>query len=393
MGSSAMKKSLRTVSLLFAFILILTVTIPRPVHASPAGGFYDSSPTSNVISGGLSVPTPTQAYDGDNGTSATFDYGNVGAGKFEVRNFTIAGAPNASLIAFVDIKIKYTAEAATDDTYMIKSYVSPSTSYQWLVTRTSAAHSVPAHGCDVWTNQVEPNDGVWSWTDISNIRIVIEGWWGPDASSDGKEFDCFEVWVTVYYYIKPTISVDPTSIIDPTKVVDSTFNININITNVDDLYGWEYKLAYNGTILNATSVTEGTFLNASGAKNSFFKVLNFSDTLGLIWVTSTLTGDVLGTSGNGTLSTIGFKVKAVGSCTLDLQGTKLAGYAKTVWSPRIYQQTHNVVDGYFNNIGAVPEFPFGATIEIALAMSIIYVWWRKKRKVKLYEPHTNYPST
>lgn len=390
-----MKKSLGTVSLLFAFLLILTLMTPKPLRASPAGGFYDSSPTSHVITGGLSVTSPTNAYDGNNGTDAVFDYGNVGAGKFEVRNFTIAGAPTSSLIAFVDIKIKYTAEAATDDTYLIRYYVSPSTSYTWLVPRTSAAHTVPAHGCDVWTNVVEPNDGVWSWTDISNLRIVIEGWWGMDSSSDGKEFHYYEVWAMAYYYTKPTISVSPSSIVDPTKGIGSTFSVNISISNVDDLYGWEYKLGYNGTILNATSVTEGLFLNASGTKPTFFKVVNKTNVggVGLVWATCTIKTLIPGTSGSGNLSTIYFQVKARGNTTLDLHSTKLAGFAQTVWSPRIYQQTHSVVDGFFDNWVAVPEFPLGAAIEIALAMVIIYVWWRKKRKIKLYEPHTDSPST
>lgn len=369
-----MRASLKHLSILLAMLTLFMLVMPRSVYADP--GAYDASPTAYTTSGGLKqhVTNPGNAYDSNNGSLATFQYGIVASGEFEVKTFSTSGAPITEPIAFVDLKIKYTAEAATDDQYRIIYWVKPSTVPTILVDWTSLAHIVPPAGCDVWTSQREPNDGVWSWTDISNIRVVVET--SQKVVNDAKAFGLYEVWATVYSYPQPTLSVDPPSTV---KSVDETFTIDIKVTDVNDLYGWEFQLSYDGTLLNGTSVTEGTFLSSAGT--TWFRKINFSDTLGLVWYTCTLLGDTEGATGSGVLATITFKVVAEGSCTLDLHDTKLVGYAYAVYSRRTYDITHTAVDGSFST-GAVPEFPLGAAMEIALATVIIYAWFRRKSKYK-----------
>ena len=54
-----------------------------------------------------------------------------------------------------------------------------------------------------------------------------------------------------------TISVDPSAI----TVVGTTFTITINVTGVIDLYGWEFRLRWNSTLLDVAGVTEVTIRN------------------------------------------------------------------------------------------------------------------------------------
>lgn len=188
----------------------------------------------------------------------------------------------------------------------------------------------------------------------------------------------YEVWANVYYYNSPTLYVDPSSV---SKGVGQSFSVDINITGFTagnwsgGVYGWEFKLGYDGTKLNASTIAcngTGKYLNTG-----WYYRINWSDTLGLIWYTCTLMGDVQGKTGDGILATVTFNVKAAGSCTLDLHGTKLSGY--DYLNKRVYSISHTAVDGSWLS-GAVPEFPYGAALEMALAGVIVYVWWRRRRK-------------
>jgi len=53
------------------------------------------------------------------------------------------------------------------------------------------------HALPGWDNEPEPNDGVWSWTDINNIRLTVETN-KTGTSDDGCQFIISEAWVTVY---------------------------------------------------------------------------------------------------------------------------------------------------------------------------------------------------
>lgn len=63
-----------------------------------------------------------------------------------------------------------------------------------------------------------------------------------------------EYWL---YSTKPIMRVEPSSV-QAKKI--KTFNINITISNVVNLYSYEFKLGYNITLLDALSLNVGTFL-------------------------------------------------------------------------------------------------------------------------------------
>jgi hypothetical protein len=124
----------------------------------------------------------------------------------------------------------------------------------------------------------------------------------------------------------PQVSVYP-----PSQTVDAirnVFTMNVCISDVFNLYAYEFKLYYNSTVLNGTSVAEGPFLEESG-QTPFFYIKDFTDhynsTHGIVWIDSTLIGNVLGIDGDGVLATIKFNATAPGNSTsLSLRDVELS---------------------------------------------------------------------
>jgi len=138
------------------------------------------------------------------------------------------------------------------------------------------------------------------------------------------------------------------------QVIDSlneTFIVNVSICNVLDLYGYEFKLFYNSSVINGSRVVEGPFLKTTGY-DTFFYTVTFTDhynsTHGVVWIDSCLIGDVLGANGNGTLVTIEFKSLTTGVSELCLTDVKLVDSKN---EPIPYQD----VDG---SVTVVPELSF-----------------------------------
>jgi hypothetical protein len=142
-------------------------------------------------------------------------------------------------------------------------------------------------------------------------------------------------------FTSPPSSPSTTLFVDPQAVqgtIDQNFTINVTISNVVNLYGWEFKLGWNASLLDSVSVSEGSFLKSGG--NTFFTYyLNTTDEH--LVVDCSLEGPVLGVNGNGTLTTIQFRVRESGTCNLNLYDTQLLDSNATAIS-------HTVQSGHFN---------------------------------------------
>jgi len=165
--------------------------------------------------------------------------------------------------------------------------------------------------------------------------------------------------------------------------VNQTFEIHINVSEISDLYGWEFKLSWNPTLLEAINVTENSFLGSGGETYLASKVNNIE---GYILVGCTLLRNITGVNGNGTIATVKFSAENEGSCTLNLYDTKLVSSQKQLTS-------HNSIDGTVT----IPSTPVGgiwipvdkfsllapyialvATIILAVSISVAYIKYRKK---------------
>lgn len=119
------------------------------------------------------------------------------------------------------------------------------------------------------------------------------------------------------------------------------FTVNISIYRATSVYGYEFKLYYNSTLLNGTSVDEGPFLKSAG--NTIFNTTDFNDyynsTHGRLSIYCLLIGPKPGINGSGTLTTITFQTKPFkGLSILDLTETQLS-------DPSANPILHSVVDG------------------------------------------------
>jgi PKD repeat protein len=149
-----------------------------------------------------------------------------------------------------------------------------------------------------------------------------------------------------------TISVDPSTI---NAEIGQTFMINIKISDVIDLYGWEFKLRWNSSLLDAHNITEGAFLKGDG--NTFF-VSKINNTLGYMLVDCTLVGDVLGVSGNGILATVNFYAKQFGECLLDLYDTKLVNSLEQAITHTATDGTVKIIKGPIAYFTYTPQTPY-----------------------------------
>ena len=169
--------------------------------------------------------------------------------------------------------------------------------------------------------------------------------------------------------------------IDPSKttvLLGDTFSINVSVSDVADLKGWDIKLYYRST-LNATDMTEGSFLKSGGS--TFFLIQEFdspfNSTHNCVWAACTLLGNGSGVYGSGTLVTVTFNVTRDGNSTLHLSDTDLVnsyfvGISHTTTDGYVqYVYTHNMavtsvsskktsltlvdVNATVHNLGIVPE--------------------------------------
>jgi hypothetical protein len=318
------------------------------------------------------------------------------ADQTRITNIRLPGSPSV-------LEVEFTG---TSDTYFWVN-LTWTVDSQWttgsvtvtlqLYNYTASSYAASGDGYISYTSSGTPNtDETKTQTAASNANSfkTAAGTWklkikGTKATT--TQFD-LKVDLTKIDQVPRYLSVDPAT--TTITSLPATFSIDINITNAEDLYGWEFKLTYNKTLLTATKAAEGTFLNASGGKSSFFSVIQLNDsytgTLGLVWATATLIGDIAPTTGDGTLATVDFSVDtSPGSSALNLYNSYLVGYNYT-GDKTTFFISHGDVDGTVTVTGAVvPEFPFGAALEIGLVVAIVYVVLRKRRK----EPRNILQST
>lgn len=126
-----------------------------------------------------------------------------------------------------------------------------------------------------------------------------------------------------------------------------TFTVSIDITEVTDLYTFEFKLRYATDLLTATEITLGSFFPSG----SWVVKKEINDPLGYVWYAVSMPlGSEAGVDGSGTLATIAFTVESSGATIVDLCDTILGN------SPPAGGQLipHEVLDGAFSNIGDYP---------------------------------------
>ena len=116
-----------------------------------------------------------------------------------------------------------------------------------------------------------------------------------------------------------TLSIQPSS---STISVGQTANVSVNISNVSDLFAFQFDIGFNPAVLSAASVSEGPFLPSGGTTT--FVPGTIDNVGGLISFTAdALNGAIPGVSGSGMLATLHFNAFAVGTSPITLENVTL----------------------------------------------------------------------
>jgi len=102
-----------------------------------------------------------------------------------------------------------------------------------------------------------------------------------------------------------------------------TFTVDVQVKDASDLYGFQFNVEYDPSVLEFASAQEGNFLNNNGA-NKTFCVEHKANTPGFV---KNIACSRLGqgsVEGNGVLEKLAFKAKAAGKSRITLSNVQLA---------------------------------------------------------------------
>ncbi|KQQ97228.1 hypothetical protein ASF77_04540 [Massilia sp. Leaf139] len=110
----------------------------------------------------------------------------------------------------------------------------------------------------------------------------------------------------------PTLSTEVTP--NP-ATVGSSVDVDVRIADVTDLYGYQFTLNYDASVLRAIGYGEGAFLGTAGTTDSFGGFVdNGAGTISFVY--GSLVGAIPGASGSGSLAQFRFEALRAGSSTL-----------------------------------------------------------------------------
>ncbi|MDD9975910.1 MAG: leucine-rich repeat domain-containing protein, partial [Candidatus Poribacteria bacterium] len=125
---------------------------------------------------------------------------------------------------------------------------------------------------------------------------------------------------TEYTILRPRVEY---TLSESTIHVADTFTLDIRATDIFDLAGWQFDIAFDPAVLEAIEVNEGDFLKTGGG-TTFFQSGTIDNTTGKITKLSSTRLSEDGVSGTGTLLSVTFTAKTAGQTQLKLENFQLA---------------------------------------------------------------------
>jgi len=149
-----------------------------------------------------------------------------------------------------------------------------------------------------------------------------------------------------------TVLADPPHVLNASLQAASTFTVNVNISDVSDLFTWQINLNWNASILNVSRILPGEFLarsvNETSSEALGGLVINSTDNAqGYSLFAESILANVTGISGNGTLVSIEFLVLDYGWTHLNL--TVTGDFPTTLLDSAGTNMTIATANGYFSN--------------------------------------------
>ncbi|MCJ7469454.1 cohesin domain-containing protein [Candidatus Bathyarchaeota archaeon] len=167
--------------------------------------------------------------------------------------------------------------------------------------------------------------------------------------------------------------------------VDSNQTVDINVTDVIGLFGYEMKIWYLKTIVNVTTGGAarpvGHFLEPIDDPANYFQAkwlytYNFNDTHGMLWLSVTLLAPETARNGSGILVRITFNGIAVGPTPV------VINYPGFAYPAKLSDNTAEAIPCTATDatINVIPEFLIALLLPIFAVTSLIAVSIAKLRK-------------
>ena len=180
--------------------------------------------------------------------------------------------------------------------------------------------------------------------------------------------------VTVGLAFQAIVRIQPQ---DSSAIIGQTFEINITLVDVQNLYGVETTLTWNSSILTLTRV-DARVGQQDGVLHEPFYIAENTSQQGLCVFSATSLNPAPAFTGNGTIIRITFTVVSDGSSQLGLEA-QLYDWPPPDRDPRVSLPiAHVTLDGSFS--GAVPEFSKSIVMLVfAMLMSSLVVILRIRK--------------
>lgn len=107
-----------------------------------------------------------------------------------------------------------------------------------------------------------------------------------------------------------------------TGLVGAPLTVTVAISNVSDLGGFQFTLAYSPTLLHVQNVVIGQFLGSTG-RTVLASTPNINNTAGTATFIATTLGQVAGASGSGVLAEVILLPQSAGSAALHFQSAQI----------------------------------------------------------------------
>ena len=175
-----------------------------------------------------------------------------------------------------------------------------------------------------------------------------------------------------------TVSIDPPTLNIPTAWIGETIQVDIKVTNVNDLCGWSIPdLTFNSSVLNFTRLEEGSFLK--GHANTIFAwkktppvLQDDVQNIACAFLENTTV------SGSGVLATAIFKVLSTGTTQLTIGNATLHNNIQTALGTTITGifETLNctTTNGVLNLTNPPPPTPTPTPVIDSAASGFPTVW-------------------
>jgi|Deesub1362A_J573_1020465.scaffolds.fasta_scaffold03047_2 hypothetical protein len=176
---------------------------------------------------------------------------------------------------------------------------------------------------------------------------------------------------------KTDVLIEPESLL--ISNIGETFSVNVSIYNVSNLFGYDFLLWYNTTLIDCLSVEwpKGHFLTPILRPTNFFKMKtiedNFNETTGAVRVTATLTNGEPPKNGSGLLVKITFNSTATGTTFLRLYFPEFV-YPVKLSDPESNAIPCSTTDG---EVTVIPEFFNSSLMFLLLSIVLVVIFLEK----------------